>query len=220
MSALTAALSASFGQDPPKLGTPPLRTLAPGTTSNQIQAQGSAPQSVYGSFDKGARTVQGASGAAAQNTYEDPEIVRRHLIQPETQGDAGSTLSQPASFRAGSPMGKTKQAHFDIAPGLDDDEFSSLRLQGGDTTRPIYKWAEERTRVQRSQSFHISRPEAENEALDIGSIKMPGGFRRNFLRRNAEAVADVAVEEDGSSRQPKLLTKYVSYESSVLTTKP
>ena len=184
-----------------------MRTSSPGTAGSQIQSQSSAPQSVYGSFDKAARTVQGASGIPAQNTFEDPEIVRRHLIQPETQGDVASILSQPASFRAGSPTGKTKQTRFDVAPGLDDDEFSSLRLQGGDTTRPIYKWAEERNRIQRSQSFHISRPEAENDALDIGSIKMPGGFRRNFLRRNAEAVADVAIEENGSSRHPKLLTK-------------
>ncbi|KAG9245874.1 transmembrane amino acid transporter protein-domain-containing protein [Calycina marina] len=210
VSALTAALSASFRQDPPKHGTPPLRSLSPVTTSSQAPVYGSVPQSLYGSFDKASRTVQGAPGNSGQNTaqtYEDPEIVRRHLIQPENQGDgASSTRSRPGSLRSSSPVtGKVKQTRFDVAPGLDADEFSSLRLQGGDTTRPIYRWAEDRNRVQRSQSFHISRPEAENDAFDIGSIKMPGGFRRNFLRRSQTTVAPTA-DEECSSAGPKLLT--------------
>ncbi|KAH8598108.1 vacuolar amino acid transporter 3 [Bisporella sp. PMI_857] len=213
VSALTAALSASFGQGPPNFGTPPLRPLSPATTGNQIQLQGSEAQSIYGSFERGSRTIQGAPGLPPQNAYEDPEIVRRHLIQPEPKGENESIFGQSISFRAGSPAERAKQARFDAAPGLDDDEFSSLRLQGGDVTRPIYKWSEgERARVGRSQSFHISRPEPESEAMDIGSIKMPGGFRRNFLRRTAEDVAVTTVENGNGQapglrkRQPQLLT--------------
>ncbi|KAE8452440.1 hypothetical protein EG329_000342 [Mollisiaceae sp. DMI_Dod_QoI] len=217
VSALAAALSHSFGHSPPTFGTPPLRSLSPITAGHQIQS--SNPQSNYGSFDR-ARSIQGAPGWAGPNTYEDPEIVKRHLVQPtEHMSQAGEGAQDGIfgmSVRGGSPGGKSRQAVEDIAPGLDDDEFSSLRLQGGDITRPIYKWTEEaearaqgRGRAQRSQSFHLSRPQPENDVLDIGSIKVPGGFRRNFLRRAAGSPTpnDGEIEEGyGSRAQPKLLT--------------
>ena len=74
---------------------------------------------------------------------------------------------------------------------MDSDEFSSLRLQGGDITRPIYRYAEGNdagsgSRAKRSLSFNVTRPEPESEVLDINNIKVPGGFRRNFLRRAAD----------------------------------
>ena len=121
------------------------------------------------------------------------------------------------SLRGGSPAARAKHATDSVAPGLDDDEFSSLRLQGGDVTRPIYKWTEEaqaraqgRGRAARSQSFHLSRPQPENDILDIGSIKVPGGFRRNFLRRAAASPSpagrDTEIGEGISRAQPKMLT--------------
>jgi solute carrier family 36 (proton-coupled amino acid transporter) len=116
------------------------------------------------------------------------------------------------TFRGGSPAGKAKQAVEDVARGLDDDEFSSLQLQGGDVTRPIYRWQEEaqarqgRGRAQRSQSFHLSRPYPEDDVLDISSIKVPGGFRRNFLRRAAGSPSpnegDAEAGAAGSRRRP------------------
>lgn len=79
------------------------------------------------------------------------------------------------------------------AEGTEDDEFSSLQLQGGDITRQVYRWTEEaeaqsqgRGKGRRSQSFHVSRPQPESEVLDINTIKVPGGFRRNYLRRAAD----------------------------------
>lgn len=218
VSALAAALSNSFGQSSPKFGTPPLRPLSPAATGHHIQlaaAQNSGLQSNYGSFDR-ARSIQGAPGWTGLSTYEDPEIVRRHLVQPSEISNAADSqhdgiFSQQMSFRGHSPAAKGKHSSDDIAPGLGDDEFSSLRLQGGDVTRPIYRWAEDaagRGRQQRSQSFHISRPHPEHESLDIGSIKVPGGFRRNFLRRAAASPSPMGQEvEDGAGRrQPKLLT--------------
>jgi proton-coupled amino acid transporter len=76
--------------------------------------------------------------------------------------------------------------------GLTEDEFSSLRLQGGDVTRAIYRWAEEQggnhpARAQRSKSFTVPRHEPESDVLDISSINVPGGFRRNFIRRAGES---------------------------------
>ena len=39
--------------------------------------------------------------------------------------------------------------------------------------------------MKRSQSFHESRPRPEEHTLNIDTIKQPGGFRRNYLRRTA-----------------------------------
>jgi len=219
ISALAAALSNSLGHDAPRFGTPPLRPVSPSTAAHQIQSSG--PQSLYGSFDARNRSIQGAPGWTGSSTYEDPEIVKRHLVQRSEISQAADVGQEglfgqsgpPLSFRAGSPASGLQHTS-DIAPGLDDDEFSSLRLQGGDVTRPIYKWTEEAQaraqglgRTQRSKSFHLSRPEPENEVLDIGSIKVPGGFRRNFLRRAAGSSSPVGQdgqdEEDSTWGPPR-----------------
>ncbi|KAI9046580.1 hypothetical protein LZ554_009324 [Drepanopeziza brunnea f. sp. 'monogermtubi'] len=212
VSAIAAALSNSFGPSPPNFGTPPVRPPSPSAAAHQLPS--GAPQSNYGSFDR-ARSIQGAPGWAGPSTYEDPEIVRRHLVQPD-QGDGTAYCAPSMSFRAGSPAGKAKQNTDDIAPGLDDEEFSSLRMQGGDVTRPIYRWTEEAQakaggrKSQRSQSFHLSRPHPENEVLDIESIKIPGGFRRNFLRRAVASPSPMGRRPDehsvGTRTQPKMLT--------------
>ncbi|TVY80798.1 Vacuolar amino acid transporter [Lachnellula suecica] len=214
VSALAAALSNSFGHSPPRFGTPPVRPLSPVTAGNQIQA--SSSQSNYGSFDARGRSVQRASGFMGPTAYEDPDIVKRHLVQPSETSlliGADSTqdgiFGQSMSFRGGSPAGKAKQTVEDVAPGLDDDEFSSLRLQGGDVTRPIYRWTEEaqgRGRAQRSKSFHLSRPYPEEDILDIGSIKVPGGFRRNFLRRAAGSPSPNDGAADERPRKSALFT--------------
>jgi proton-coupled amino acid transporter len=80
ISVLAAALSASGSQSPPKFGTPPLRATSPSSASKQTPA--SDVQSNYGSFDARGRSVQGAPGLNGPSGYEDPEIVRRHLVQP------------------------------------------------------------------------------------------------------------------------------------------
>jgi proton-coupled amino acid transporter len=77
---LAAALSASGSQSPPRFGTPPLRATSPSSASKQTPA--SDVHSNYGSFDARGRSVQGAPGLNGPSGYEDPEIVRRHLVQP------------------------------------------------------------------------------------------------------------------------------------------
>ena len=141
--------------------------------------------------------------------FQDPEIVRRHLVQPDN-----------SSGRYGSPSHSNVPT---VGQGMDSDEFSSLRLQGGDITRPIYRYAEENdalsgSRPKRSLSFNVTRPEPESDVFDINSIKAPGGFRRNFLRRAAddpETPTQVSRHRlegavDSSSRQgrpqPQLFT--------------
>lgn len=233
ISALAAALSNSIGTSPPRFGTPPrqgtppVRALSPATAG--LNMPPGTFNTTYGSFDAGSRSVQGASGYAGPSAYEDPEIIKRHLVQPsETSsqvydGGQDTLFGGPSlSVRLDGHASKNQQAIDSIAPGLDDDEFSSLRLQGGDITRPIYKWTEEaearaqgRGRNQRSKSFNISRPFPEDDVLDIGSIKLPGGMRRNYLRRAAGSPSpnpDGADAEGGSIAdrrgltRPKLLT--------------
>ena len=178
------------------MGTPPVRPLSPAAISAHVPVSGTPTN--YGSFDSRSRGLYGAGGA-----YEDPEIIRRHLVQP---GDAASEEGRRVSDGA-----KGKQPAESFRTGLDDDdeEFSSLRLQGGDITRPIYKWteeAEQRNKVQRSKSFSVPRPEPENEILDINTIKVPGGFRRNYIRRAVQDPSDNYHElepGEGPSRGPQ-----------------
>lgn len=181
VSAIAAALSESLGLSssparhgtpPVRQGTPPLRSLSPG-----MGGRGSVTPTNYGSFNSRSYIGQGSQ----TGPYEDPEVVKRHLVLPT---DADAPASEESSLLSGT---KGKQPA-ESATGVNEDDFSSLRLQGGDVTRGIYKWAEQadaRAKMQRSKSFHESRPEPEAEVLDINSIKVPGGFRRNHLRRKA-----------------------------------
>ncbi|PSR90798.1 vacuolar amino acid transporter 3 [Coniella lustricola] len=200
ISALAAALSNSYGASPPRFGTPPVRAQSPSASSAQ-NLYSVQPNTNYGSFH--------AQERGPSSAYEDPEIVRRHLVQPS---DAASQSEESGLRRRDDASGKGKQP--DTGAGSDDEEFSSLRLQGGDITRPIYKWTEENTnKVQRSKSFSMPRPEPEEEVLDITTIKVPGGMRRNYLRRTAGSPApgpggrggDLEYG-DGSSRQPQVFT--------------
>ncbi|KAL8943630.1 MAG: hypothetical protein Q9216_000918 [Gyalolechia sp. 2 TL-2023] len=185
-SALAAALQGSFGS-PPRFGTPPrystpnLPTVPPNAASS-LSASG--PPTTYGSID--ARSAQGLQ----PRLNEDPEVVRRHLVHPSKSSsiNGSSTPAQAAKESSMSSLHDNKRQR--KTAGTEDDDFSSLQLQGGDITREVYRWTEDAEsssqrgpRVKRSRSFHVPRPEPENETLDIASIKVPGGFRRNYLRR-------------------------------------
>ncbi len=201
VSALAAALSNSIGTSPPRFGTPPVRSSSPvGTTSG---LQPSMTPTNYGSFEARSRHLQnGGSGA-----YEDPEIVKRHLVQPTDAIDSAAGSSN-------GDRSKGKQVGEPAGLGQDDEDFSSLRLQGGDITRQIYRWTEDaegRGRQQRSKSFSHARDEPESDVLDINSIKIPGGFRRNYLRRAAHSpMNDDGLEAGGGiprgRRDPQLFT--------------
>ncbi|KAL9112392.1 MAG: hypothetical protein Q9227_003234 [Pyrenula ochraceoflavens] len=152
-SALAAALAKSQ-EDGSRHRSPSPRAASPTTAGHFLQER--VPRSNYGSIDN-------RSFAGSQPKFEDPDVVKRHLVQPSR------------SFQA--------------ATNEPEEEFSSLQLQGGDIHRQVYKWSEEaegsngKGKISRSKSVDISRPEPEEEVLDINTIKVPGGFRRNFLRR-------------------------------------
>ncbi|KAI1201077.1 transmembrane amino acid transporter protein-domain-containing protein [Nemania serpens] len=175
ISALAAALSNSAGQLPPRFGTPPARPLSPLATGS-LQAPTND-----GSSDGKSRPVQGGGTGA----YEDVEIVKRHLVRPSDTPDTASDFNNNDRI-------KGKQTGDLSEPNQEEDEFYSLRLQGGDITRQIYRWSEEadgRRRTQRSKSFSHTREEPADEVLDINTINVPGGFRRNYLRRAAQSPA-------------------------------
>ncbi|PSN65356.1 amino acid transporter-like protein [Corynespora cassiicola Philippines] len=166
-SALSSALRDSFGRSPPRFGTPPVPSMSPAPEG----LTGRGPPSNYGSYD--------GRGRSPNVPYEDPDIIRRHLVGPQS--------NSPRRPYAGE---EERYSHGRRGSSDSDEEFSSLQLQGGDITRQIYRWseqqeAEERQKMKRSQSFHASRPHPHDHALNIDSIKQPGGFRRNFLRRVA-----------------------------------
>ncbi|KAL6242260.1 hypothetical protein RBB50_010808 [Rhinocladiella similis] len=173
-SALSTALASS--KTPPRVNTPPtLETTPRQSSSGAAAVSGShdrVPRSNYGSF------VDGRDMAGSPAPTENAEVVKRHLVQPD-QG--------PSRYK-----GSVRMDLNEPGAGMDDEEFSSLRLQGGDITRAVYRWAEEQAdsqlgRGKRSKSFSYARQEPESEILDIQNIKVPGGFRRHFLRRAAES---------------------------------
>ncbi|KAI5461495.1 transmembrane amino acid transporter protein-domain-containing protein [Mariannaea sp. PMI_226] len=169
VSALAAALSNSLGQSSPRHGTPPIRSQSPAL----VIQKGSGPPTNYGSFNSRTR-----GDSEANLPFEDPEIVKRHLVQPDDN----------APSEESSLLGNKGKRPAAVAAAENSDEFSSLQLQGGDVTRGIYKWSEQaeaKAKMQRSKSFDLGRPEPEDDTLDINSIKVPGGFRRNHIRRSA-----------------------------------
>lgn len=162
-SIIASALQDTLGRSSPRYGTPPRRTASPALVS----AFDRTARTQYGSFDN----KNGREGSVHSSVapYEDPEIVKRHLVLPH-QHDEGVDPKASAAALA----------------NFADDEFSSLQLQGGDITRQVYRWAEEAERQPaRSKSFSLSRPEPEDERTDIHSIRVPGGFRRDYIRRVA-----------------------------------
>lgn len=163
-SMIASQLQASLGRSPPRFGTPPRMTASP-TIPPSFQNRPVASQ--YGSFDTNAENPHGPDSVVA-GAYEDPEVVRRHLVLPQNTAEGRDTGSEIASSHG-------------------DEEFSSLQLQGGDITRQVYRWAEDAdsSRFARSKSFSISRPTPEAETENISTIQVPGGFRRDFLRRTA-----------------------------------
>ena len=187
-SALAAALQGSLGRSPPRFGTPPVRPLSPGTAGAALQ--GSGPQTTYGSFES--RSGQAFGRRPSGLPSEDPKIVKRHLVQPSnldgvTDNKENASFLSNRSTGASSPSGQRPN----LVTGVGEDEFSSLRLQGGDVTREMYRWAQEAEsptqggRAKRSKSWHISRTDSDSETPDAGTINVPGGFRRDYLRRLA-----------------------------------
>jgi proton-coupled amino acid transporter len=132
--------------------------------------------------------------AGSPRPSEDLEVLRRHLVGRQP-GSPQSSYRTNNAFPAGS---KDQEQ---VTP--DDPDFSSLQLQGGDTTRHIYRYAEKREREQAEaeqresgrmrRSMSVYLPRDEEEEAEISNIQMPGGFRRNHLRRAAASPAPSSI---------------------------
>ena len=111
---------------------------------------------------------------------------------PSVDGAAESSSQVDTAGKLHRPSMQNVRGKAEGGTGIGDDEFSSLQLQGGDMTREVYRWTEEAEspthgmKGKRSKSWHADRMlEPEDETMDATSIKVPGGFRRDYLRRRA-----------------------------------
>lgn len=178
---------------PPRFGTPPVV---------RTMSPGRQSSIMYGSFDP-------KTGGPSLVSH-DLEVVKRHLAGP---------------MALSSSPGRKPEAHEieSIAPGLDEDEFSSLRLQGGDVTRPIYRLVEreqaEGAIGPRRKSFSVDRPSPEELTMDINTILQPGGFRRDYLRRaiSPSPSSRIQLGESSTAAQsmapPILTTNFIEFLS-------
>lgn len=209
-SAIATALHARSGSNPPRPNQPPppLAQLPP----DQRQVRGS-----YGSFREGQEGRNSAYGSP--RPFEDFDIVRRHLVGPSnatSQYDGTPELGVSARS-GGLADGAPHSRDTSEARPSETDEFSSLRLLGGDITREIYKRTEaessqKRTEPQRSQSLYVPRAEPEDESLDYDNIHQPGGFRRDHLRRRAPSPRpthhrQASLRKDAAPQQSSFATR-------------
>ncbi|KAF4550282.1 Transmembrane amino acid transporter-like protein 14 [Elsinoe fawcettii] len=197
-SSLSQALRQAGGNSPPRFGTPPIRNASPAPNKSETISVRKGPASNYGSFD--ARSGDLGRSPAKNEPVEDIETVRRHLIGPSQAGGSNTNLADDDESTGPAGNGTAGPS------GQDDDEFSSLQLQGGDVTRHIYKYTEDRERemqeeedrrqgrLKRSLSMNLPQPEVEDS--EISNIRKPGGLRRDFIRRNAESPAPSARDHD------------------------
>ncbi|KAI9693825.1 MAG: neutral amino acid transporter [Bathelium mastoideum] len=184
-SALAQALRGARGQSPPRFNTPPPRQSSPAKFDGPDERR-----SNYGSFEPSSG-LQDAIGRSPK-----PEIIRKHLVQPASNASLRKANQEQATIGRGSGRhrrGNSGQSA-DVYDNDDEEEFSSLQLQGGDTHRGIYRWTEQaeaegiNSRAgppKRSKSLDLGRPLPEDEEFDVSSIKQPQGFRRNYIRRAA-----------------------------------
>ncbi|KAL9072384.1 MAG: hypothetical protein Q9157_005107 [Trypethelium eluteriae] len=206
-SALAQALRGSLGQSPPRFGTPPLGRYSPAPLDGTDERR--PVRSNYGSFDPSSG-FQEPTGRSPK-----PEIIKKHLFQPASIGSL-----KRASQEQGIPsrgLGKHSRGHSGQTTGSEDqdkdEEFSSLQLQGGDTHRGIYRWTEQAEAegigskpgpAKRSKSLDLGRLPPEDEEFDVGSIKQPQGFRRNYLRR---AANESNISQQGSIQQTAMASE-------------
>lgn len=180
-SMLASQLQESLGRSPPKFGTP---SRVAGSPALHSTLENRTVASQYGSFD----TKNGNGNGLDSYLHEDPEVVKRHLVLPQNVSEHRDTGSE-------------------LGTSLGDEEFSSLQLQGGDVTRQVYRWAEDAEaeaagRFLRSKSFSVSRPTPEAETEDINTIRVPGGFRRDYLRRTAGSPNRGSAQGSNSDAPP------------------
>ena len=181
-SSLSQALRSQGAQSPQRFGTPPGRDYL--TAGSPDRRQRGSP---IGSYTPNASN--GQLGRSLRGT-EDIEVLRKHLVGSSQAESEASSFQQKNGFPAERPLAAESLA--------ENGEFSSLQLQGGDTTRHIYRYAERREREQAEagklrRSLSVTLPKVDIDAESISNVKIPGGFRRDHLRRAAGSPAPSSI---------------------------
>lgn len=198
-SSLTQAFRQSLGRSPPRFSTPPDRPFSPDSRKGDLLSHRRGGSN-YGSFDQ-----QQELGKSPGGKFEDVEVLRRHLVGP-SHGNSSTNLAGngevAGSYKRQSNL-REEKGSTEQAP--DDEEFSSLQLQGGDTTRHIYRYAEGREREEAEaeerrtgrlkRSLSVNLPRADVEEEDTSNIKKPGGFRRDYLIRTAGSPVPSSTQD-------------------------
>lgn len=178
-SSLSQALRGSKGSSPST--TPPQQMREPRGTMRYESPKGDDRS---GSYTPASYTTQLGRSPTPK---EDLDVLKRHLVGPQTGSEVGSPR-QGNAFPG------------DSSSAAPEGEFSSLQLQGGDTTRHIYRYAEKKEREEQEtgrlrRSMSYSAPKTNNnddDDDDISFIQKPGGFRRDHIRRRDESAAPSA----------------------------
>ncbi|CAJ2508904.1 Uu.00g139300.m01.CDS01 [Anthostomella pinea] len=112
---------------------------------------------------------------AAGPSRHDAQVVSEHLPSGYTAGfDGGTPLSPPRESLMGQHDAEEPLAN------------SSLKLQGGDIHRDIFKTAERAKMHKRAATFHYPQDATRNDELDglaVSDQLAPGGFRRAYIRQ-------------------------------------
>ncbi|BFZ55685.1 hypothetical protein PYCC9005_002726 [Savitreella phatthalungensis] len=138
------------------------------------------------------KVVRGFSVEENVTTEVDPAVV---IGTPRSNAIPG--LEDPAVV----------DRHLD--PQHEEDAFASLQLQGGDVHRQVYQWSQQQKTLaaRRSQSFYLPRPTDTDESAR--NMRVPGGFRRNYLatQRQDEPGVHRAYGAAEEQIQPRFLTR-------------
>ncbi|KAG0236735.1 neutral amino acid transporter [Mortierella sp. GBA43] len=137
-----------------------------------------------------------ASPLHASSTYRD---VSPDFPQGTSQNNAGlaphmmnSGLPPSVSPLSPSPSSADPAtSSADGSPGQNSEIPSRFHLHGADVADDVYKWHEKETRkqIERSQTYHAP---AKVVAPEITQIKAPGGFRRHFIKQDAQTRGEPA----------------------------
>ncbi|KAG0647068.1 Vacuolar amino acid transporter 3 [Hyphodiscus hymeniophilus] len=113
----------------------------------------------------------------SEDERREAEIVSKHLDPAYTANFAG--LLDDAPSRSSSVTQKYNGSELEQGQAQEQEQDSSLRLQGGDIHRDLYKIRARTNGIQRAQTFSHS-PLGTQDGIAAEQRK-PGGFRREFL---------------------------------------
>ncbi|ODV92820.1 hypothetical protein CANCADRAFT_30857 [Tortispora caseinolytica NRRL Y-17796] len=127
----------------------------------------------------------------------DPEVVKtvgRHLVDTQPQELPTDETNGSESFAPSSAI---------------EDQFTDLRLQGGDITRQLYNWqrtheAENGSTRQRRARSVSPKPQADLVEHHAQELRVPGAFRRDFIASRNRALS---ADPEASPQPSEFLTK-------------